>query len=346
MHLSDLTLQQKKYLIGSIGGSILLFFLLGCVFFPSIFYDHFIWKYFWGPIVQDALDKPVSYHGVVPAAKFTWISELVYGALILIVVYGLYKLFQRWKITIDFTFFIAVFPYILYGSIARVLEDSHLFTPPVVFWFVTPLIYFQTVFWAFLFIVLGYVLQKHMKQSWITIKSVFFVGGVLLCIPMIYHTIQWFIGNRWSSTAGVRFDIFFVIFGILLGIMFLVYLISSLLKKYPQIKVLRDPFNLSMIFGQMLDGLTTYITIYDPFHMGLPPYVEKHPASDFIMQIWPPLFPIVKFALVLTVIYVFDITYKEELKEHRQLVNLFKIGIFLLGFAPGFRDLLRVMMGV
>jgi len=163
---------------------------------------------------------------------------------------------------------------------------------------------------------------------------------------MIYHTIQWFIGNRWSSTAGVRFDIFFVIFGILLGIMFLVYLIPSLLKKYPQIKVLRDPFNLSMIFGQMLDGLTTYITIYDPFHMGLPPYVEKHPASDFIMQIWPPLFPIVKFALVLTVIYVFDIAYKEELKEHRQLVNLFKIGIFLLGFAPGFRDLLRVMMGV
>ena len=101
-----------------------------------------------------------------------------------------------------------------------------------------------------------------------------------------------------------------------------------------------------MIAGHMIDGIASYVSIYDPLHMGLPSYVEKHPASDILMQIWPPLFPIVKLLLIIFVIYVFDILYKEELKNYRPFVNILKITIFVLGFAPGLRDLLRVMMGV
>jgi uncharacterized membrane protein len=48
----------------------------------------------------------------------------------------------------------------------------------------------------------------------------------------------------------------------------------------------------------------------------------------------------------MVVIYVFDVYYKEELKNHLTLVNLLKIGILILGFSPGLRDLLRVTMGV
>jgi len=80
--------------------------------------------------------------------------------------------------------------------------------------------------------------------------------------------------------------------------------------------------------------------------MGLPVYIEKHPASDWLMQLWPPLFPIVKFLLIIGIIYVLDIVYKDELVSQKRFVNLLKIGIFILGFAPGLRDLLRVAMGV
>ena len=38
--------------------------------------------------------------------------------------------------------------------------------------------------------------------------------------------------------------------------------------------------------------------------------------------------------------------FKDELKNHITLVNLLKIGILILGFSPGLRDLLRVTMGV
>jgi uncharacterized membrane protein len=100
-----------------------------------------------------------------------------------------------------------------------------------------------------------------------------------------------------------------------------------------------------MLSGHLLDGITSYISIKDPFSMGLH-YAEKHPASNVLLDIWGPLFPIVKFVLIIVVIYVFDIIYKDELKNHLNLVNLLKIGILILGFSPGLRDLLRVTMGV
>jgi uncharacterized membrane protein len=96
----------------------------------------------------------------------------------------------------------------------------------------------------------------------------------------------------------------------------------------------------------MIDGLTSYVSIYDPLNMGIPQYLEKHPASDILMDVWPPLFPIVKFTLIIFVIYIFDILYKDELKNHLSLVNLIKIGVLILGLSPGLRDLLRVTMGV
>ena len=79
--------------------------------------------------------------------------------------------------------------------------------------------------------------------------------------------------------------------------------------------------------------------------MGLS-YAEKHPASNMLLNVWGPLFPIVKFVLIMLVIYVFDVLYKGELKNYQRLLNLLKIGILILGFSPGLRDLLRVTMGV
>ena len=82
--------KSKKYWIW-IGVLLTLMFILfvGLFLFPDSFYDHFIWKYFWGPIVEDATNLPANYHGITPAEKFTFVSELVYGILVIIAIYGL-----------------------------------------------------------------------------------------------------------------------------------------------------------------------------------------------------------------------------------------------------------------
>ena len=136
-----------------------------------------------------------------------------------------------------------------------------------------------------------------------------------------------------------------MIIGIVSFITVSVFFTSYRFRLSEKIGVYKNPLNLAMIFGHLLDGVTSYISIKDPLNMGLS-YSEKHPASNFLLEIWGPLFPIVKFVLVILVVYIFDILYKEDLKKHMVLVNLLKIGILILGFSPGLRDLLRVTIGV
>jgi uncharacterized membrane protein len=192
---------------------------------------------------------------------------------------------------------------------------------------------------------LGYYLEKKYKKPRITVNSIVFIGGLILLAPSLYLIASWILSNQWGVTTGVRFDVFVIILGIIFLIIGLIYLIVYIFRNKEKIAVYKNPLNLTMISGHLIDGLTSYISIKDPFSMGLH-YAEKHPASSFLLEVWGPLFPIVKLILIIVVIFIFDICYKEELKNYLTLVNLIKIGILILGFSPGLRDLLRVTMGV
>ncbi|MBU0497798.1 MAG: DUF63 family protein [Candidatus Thermoplasmatota archaeon] len=380
--------------------SVILFIIAGLLIAPEIFYDQWIWKYYWGPIVADAGGTPV-HNGVYVQEGYTIVSEITYGIVLIVSLLGIYNLLKRLHIALNWPFFMALLPYIIYGPVTRVLEDTGYFIEPFVYWFISPLIYVQIAVVVLGYIVLGYwVLHKGRQQQafvllcgvtgliiiaywviWlsgihygaviidpsimtlliagslipifyqyyhkkININGVVFSGGLLLLIPSIFLTAQWIAGYQWADTNGVRFDVFMLITGLVTVITVLVYLVGYRYREHPSIEVVHHPLNLAMIVGHMIDGLTSYVSIYDPLHMGIPLYVEKHPASDLLMQFWPPLFPIVKFVLILVIIYVFDVLYKKDLEQYGYLKNLLKIGIIILGFSPGVRDLLRVTMGV
>ena len=384
---------------------ILVIIIAGCIFAPSLFYDQWIWKYYWGPVVADSVGHSVSWNGVYANEGYTIVSEITYGIILIIALYAIYKLIKKLKIKIDWRFCLALLPYILFGPVTRVLEDSDYFFEPFVYWFISPLIYLQIAIYALGFLILGYFLEKlsrkkpqkiiisylllifilidicysiiwisgvsygkflinpliffllsffaiipilfqYFKQKILSVNAVIFAGGLLILFPSIYLIGRWIAGYQWGLTNGVRFDVFVLITVLTALITGIVYIFSYIYKDKENIAVYREPLNLAMIVGHMIDGLTSYISIYDPLRMGLPIYIEKHPASNILMEIWPPLFPIVKFLLIITVIYIFDILYKKELKSHKTLVNLLKIGILILGFSPGLRDLLRVTMGV
>lgn len=325
---------------------IICFFLLW-YFFPEQIYDQFIWKYFWGPILSDGLNKPMTYHGVEAAPKFTIVSEIIYGVVVASALYGLYQLLKKWEISIDFSFFLGLLPFVLYGSIARVLEDSQFFTEPLVFWFVTPLIYIQALIITLLAISIAVYLNQVQKLKKYSIPLIMGIIGLILLIPFLYYMISWMTGSMWGVSSGLFLNVFLLVIIVCTVITAAVYISAKYIQAFwHNSQVFSAPLNLSMIFGHQLDGIASYVSIYDPLHMGLPTYIEKHPASNFLLEIWPPLFPIVKFILIIGIVYMLDIFYKEELQSQKLFVNLLKIGIFILGFAPGLRDLLRVMMGV
>lgn len=403
MKLPTLTIRQKTLLPLCCLLGILAVIVIGYLLWPELIYDQWIWKYYWGPVVADASGQSVSHNGVVAEEGYTLFSEITYGIVLVFALYGLYKLLKKLEIKIDWYFCLALLPYILFGPVTRVLEDTNYFTEPFVYWFISPLIYFQTTLYVLMFLLLGYYLQKKaysqkkvllillfvfvaidgiytvlwilgvtygasiiepwffsllslvaflpflfrfIRKQVITVNTVMFSGGLLVVLPCFFLIGRWIMGDPWSSSYGNYTDVLLLVIGIISLILGLVFLVAWVFRKHEQIAVYKNPLNLSMLAGHLIDGLTSYISIYDPFLMGLPSYVEKHPASNSLMELWPPLFPIVKFLLIILVIYIFDIVYKKELDRYSRLVNLLKIGIFILGVSPGLRDLLRVTMGV
>jgi len=324
---------------------IIVIIMGGVVLLPSIFYDQWIWKYYWGPTVADAIGGTASHNGVVAHEGYTIVSEITYGIILIIALFAIYKLLKKLKITIDWKFALALMPYILFGPVSRVLEDTGYFNEPVVYWFISPFIYLQIAVYALFFLLLGYYIEKRFKKPKLTVNNILFVGGLLFLVPSLIPIASWILGNRWNTTTGVSFDVFLIVISLVILIVGLVYITAYFYRNKEKIAIFKNPLNLAMLSGHLIDGLTSYISIKDPFSMGLH-YAEKHPASNVLLEIWGPLFPIVKFLLIILVIYVFDVLYKDELKNHLNLVNLLKIGILILGFSPGLRDLLRVVMGV
>ncbi|MFO8077273.1 MAG: DUF63 family protein, partial [Thermoplasmatota archaeon] len=243
--------EHKQKLILTVIFILIAFFAGGLFFFPDIFYDQFIWKYFWGPIVSDGLDKQMSYHGVVAAAKFTFVSEIVYGIMVAGALYGLYRLLKKWDIPIDFSFFMGVLPFIMYGSIARVLEDAHFFRPPVVFWFVTPLIYFQTLFLALIALLIGVYMHRLKKITRISSTYLMGIIGTILTLPLIYYVILWMTGSGWSSSDGLFPTVFLLVIFLTFSVTFAVYLIARIARPYwKQAIMFTTPLNLRFYEGR------------------------------------------------------------------------------------------------
>jgi uncharacterized membrane protein len=405
MKLMKIYKEHQNGILLSVFLAIIGIILAGCILMPSLFYEQWIWKYYWGPIVSDAAGTTVWYNGVQAKEGYTLISELTYGVMLVIVLYAIYELLKKLKISIDWIFCLALLPYIVFGPVARVIEDTGYFNEPFVYWFISPLIYIQITFYVLSFLVVGYYLQelsrkkssntiltyalsifvfvdicytmvwglgldygayiinplifylfslfaflpimyRFLKKKTITVNTFVLSGGLFLLFPSLYLIARWLAGEQWGFSNGTRFDVFLLILGLVTLIAAMVYFVSLKYKDNKKFAIYKKPLNLTMIIGHMVDGITSYISIYDPLKMGLPKYLEKHPASDFLMETWPPLFPIVKFSLIIIVIYVFDVLYKQDLKDHMNLVNLLKIGIIILGLSPGLRDLFRVTMGV
>lgn len=112
----------------------------------------------------------------------------------------------------------------------------------------------------------------------------------------------------------------------------------------------------ALVLGHMIDGLATWVALNDPLNFGIPQYSEKHPFSEFLLRYWDGfLFPFSKLMLVLVVVWLLDRETRKALSakdgaepslDERNMVGLVKMAIFVLGFAPGLRDVLRLTMGV
>ena len=210
---------------------------------------NFINEYYINPIIYDT--------GYNPVNTITW--AIILGLSL----FGVVKLLNKLKITVDEVFIFAVTPYIFAGGSLRVVEDAGIVAAPYKYLLITPLIYFLIFFVCVAALMLSVGLKRavHINYYW----------------PFAMIGVAWSAINVWLLyTSAVSFNvwIFALILSVGVALSFLVYAIAHLLN----FALLKDRVNALVLDGQLLDATAT--------SLGLTflPYAEKHVLPNFLIE--------------------------------------------------------------
>ncbi len=241
-----------------------LFLFVFYLLMPGLFWDRFLWRYFWGPVVADAEGRTVD--GIT--AGYNPVNTLVYGITLVVSFFGIYELVDHFQIEIDKKFVYSLSPWIVLGGSLRSLEDAGLFKDPLDKFMISPLIYLVLGVFAVLLMVIGAVLfSSRLKKENEKILRLL----VLLPAPVFYLLI-----------SGLLVDYFLWSYLVIFAGMFLSYIIGLRLFEL-------DEKYLFFSYGSM----TLFTALYHNYH---------HLTLDSANPIEAVLIP--GLALALTVVFI------------------------------------------
>ncbi|MFW5945429.1 MAG: DUF63 family protein [Candidatus Natronoplasma sp.] len=157
----------------------LLTLIIGSLVARDIFWDSFLWRYFWGPVVADAEGESVN--GI--SAGYNLVNTSVYGIILVISFFGIFELIRDFDIDINKKFVYALLPWVILGGSLRSLEDAGLFSDPLDKLMISPMIYFILGFSAIFLMLVG----AHLSRiEWKPGRSQFMRLLVILPLPFFY----------------------------------------------------------------------------------------------------------------------------------------------------------------
>ena len=353
----------------------------------DFFYDNF-----WGPIVEQGV------------AGYNVINTPVYAVLFAVAVFVSYKLLKKLNIRIGRNFVIGVFPFIVLGSVLRVVRDSKIVPSPLL---VSPLIYFSLFFIAVISLLISVAVDRYVIRGGRKGGTGYFGGkdaggekdrvvkeirskleigctktesGAHLKAAPTSHLVPSFVPGIFSmfanfftkgghSATTARFEPssyykiwavigwILVIYGLFLlsplgiknvfaleviaGISAVFAVVLFFLYKTHKIKLLSLE-NTGLIWAHLFDAATTFTALQFFASAG---YYEQHVVSNIVIGF---LGPAGQFVLKLVVVPVVLWALDKELPapENRFLRNFLKVAILIVGFAPGLRNGIRLVLGV
>ncbi len=231
-------------------------------------------------------------------------KTLIYSIALIIAVYLIFKLLKRLKIRADRRLAVAISPYVLLGSVIRVLEDIGIVES---YLFITPGIYF---FIFFLFLsVLTVSLFLDRKKNIPYFKTMF-LGG-LVALSFVFS----------------QFDLVNIRGVLLVFILLVPWLAVIYITKWSK----ENKIVLSL---HMFDATTTFTA------MSFFGYYEQHILPTFLINMFGPIsFIFGKLIVITAVLMLID----RFCKDNEFNIYL-KIVIGLLGAATGFRDFTNLLV--
>lgn len=277
----------------------------------------FIYKYY--------ID-PIRYGGA-----YTIVDTLTYAVILIVSLYLIYRWLNRTGITIDHSFIYSLLPFVVLGSLLRVVQDIGIITSDFQFLLVTPLIFFTLFFYtvACLFTSRlaersGLIRDYHTGFAGLGILSCL-VCGAILC---------------WYGLTVTRIDL-----GVLLTILLMAgtatILVWAFLRYVLRWEYASDPIYAMLLLGHLLDAsATSYGIDLHPLH-----YVEQHVVGSSLIAATGTgfvMFPL-KLVVLIPGIYVLELYRKEGASAFWHLVVF---AMIVVGLAPGLRDMIRMVLYV
>ena len=267
--------------------------------------ENFIYEYFIQPIEL--------------RTGYNIVNTITYGLILIVALFGIYKLLKKLHLQINTQFVSAIVPFIFIGTTVRVLVDADVF--PYSIFLISPGIYIVISGFCILSILTGLLVEKSLKVPYWQ-----FTGGIGLAGAVYFGILV---------LTKIRFvDAILFILG-LTGTLFLGYYLAC---KTLKVNFLLNGANLSLVCVHIFDASATYIGVT---YFG---YFEQHAVPRFAIQLIGSaaiMFPL-KIIVVILAIYLIE---KFGSEDH-MLKNLLKLAIFILGLSPGLRDTFRIAMGV
>ena len=264
---------------------------------------------------------------------YTIFNTVVYTLILVIFILAIIKMFR--KIEIDpISIFYSIIPFIFLGSSTRALVDNGIY--PKTIFLITPGLYILvgmiTIF-SFLFNI--YLFNKRGIDYRYTLLSL----GILFSLPNIIF----FSNVNFTAIAYVILT-WILVSTIFLAMAFFVLYIKNNIgqnngeKKFSNTleKIKKYKINFSILLAHLFDASTTYVAVeyYN--------YYEQHVLPNAINQLFDTyltLFPM-KIIVIIGALYIID-QYFDDL----MIKNLLKLTVFVLGLAPGLRNILTLAIG-
>jgi len=284
----------------------------------------FIYKYYIGPITQ--------------GEAYNIVDTLTYAIILVAGVYLLYRWLttSTWLTDIGFTidqgFILATLPYVILGGVMRVIEDTGMITGPLKFLLITPLIYF--VLFAFT-VSMMFLSLFLVKRGMLSGFNAFYAGAgtfalFVACLVLV----------AWSTTHhGIDLFILCIIPFMALCATTIVWAFMRYILSWTYVA---DPLYITLLFGQLLDASATSFGI--ELHPSVQ-YVEQHVVGSALIAATGTafvMFPL-KLVVLFPAIYIMELYRKEANTAFWHLVLL---AMIVVGFAPGIRDMVRMVLYV
>ena len=256
---------------------------------------------------------------------YTVFNTVVYTLILVIFVLAIIKMFK--KLDIDpISIIYSIIPFIFLGSSTRALVDNG-FYPKTVF-LITPGLYILVGLITIASFLFSIYLFNKMEVDY---RYTLFFLGIIFSVPNII------LFSQLNFTAIIYVLITWIIASLIfMAIAFLVLYIKNKNTHNAIEKILQHKINFTIVLAHLFDASTTYVAV-EYFN-----YTEQHVLPNALNQLFDTyltLFPM-KIIVIVAVLYIID-----QYFEDQTIKNLLKLTVFVLGLAPGLRNILTMALG-